>query len=325
MSDPSRVDASSAPPPPQERKVPPLPWRCCVSVLRIGLVLLLMLAWFQRSLIYHPTKSLSLKAAGARLPQATVDVTVKSHDGLTLNGWIALAGQKNSARPVDVKHLLSQGQPLVIVFSGNAGNRAHRTHLLSTFGALGADSMIFDYRGYGDNPGKPSEADFLRDARAIWDVASREFGVPPERIVLYGESLGAGSAVRLAGDLCAEGIQPGGLIVQSGFNSLVEAGRHHFPILPVGLILIDRFESDRHITGVTCPILQIHGAKDQIVPLQLGQKLFEAAPTRSSGGLAKQLLVLSNADHNDVYDADRPQVVNTLNEFLKVVSNPTDR
>ena len=284
-----------------------------------------MLAWFQRSLIYHPTKSQSLKAADTQLPQATVDVTVQTHDGLTLNGWIALSGQKKSLMPVDTKKLLSQGRPLVIVFCGNGGNRAHRTHLLHTFGVLGADAMIFDYRGYGDNPGKPSEANFIRDGRAIWDHATQNLDVPPRQIVLYGESLGAGSAVQLAGNLCREGIEPGGLIVQSSFNSLVDAGRHHFPVLPVNLILIDRFESDRHIAGVTCPILQLHGARDQIVPLRLGQKLFEAAPAKSSSGLAKRQVLLPNADHNDVYSVDRPLVVAAVKSFLKDVSTPSPR
>lgn len=327
MSDLPPVGASSGPPspPPPSRKVPSLAWRCFISCLRLGLLLLIMLAWFQRSLIYHPAKSQSLKATGVQLPQATVDVTVKSHDGLTLNGWIALSGQKKSSMPIDTKKLLSQGRPLVIVFCGNAGNRAHRTHLLHTFGVLGADAMIFDYRGYGDNPGKPSEANFIRDARTIWDHATLKLEVPPRRIVLYGESLGAGSAVQLAGDLCREGIEPGGLIVQSSFSSLVEAGRHHFPVLPVSLILIDRFESDRHIAGVTCPILQLHGSRDQIVPLRLGQKLFEAAPAKSSGGIAKRQVILPNADHNDVYGIDRPLVVDALKRFLKDVSTTSSR
>ena len=183
--------------------------------------------------------------------------------------------------------------------------------------------MIFDYRGYGDNPGKPSEANFLRDARVIWDYATKELNVPARRIVLYGESLGAGSAVRLAGDLSAEGIEPGGLVVQSSFNSLIDAGRHHFPILPVSLILIDRFDSERHITSVTCPILQLHGARDQIVPLQLGQKLFATAPDKSSSGIAKRQVILPNADHNDVYGPDRPLVVDELKRFLKEVSTKT--
>lgn len=321
MTDTSLTPSTA--PSPGTRSASPLAWRRLLSFLRIGLLLLIMLAWFQRSLIYHPAKCQALPASESGLSQAVVDVTVKSLDGLTLHGWLALSGQKKSSRSVDTKQLLAQGHPLVIVFPGNAGNRANRAHLLHTFGMLGADSMIFDYRGYGENPGKPSEANFIRDARAIWDHATQELGVPARRIVLYGESLGAGSAVRLAADLSGERIEPGGLIVQSSFNSLVDAGRHHFPILPVGLILIDRFESEGHITSVTCPILQLHGARDQIVPLRLGQKLFAAAPDKSSGGIARRQVILPNADHNDVYGLDRPLVVEALQLFLKEVASAT--
>ena len=277
-----------------------------------------MLAWFQRSLIYHPTKTKPLTAKEAGLSQTVVDVTVKSQDGLTLHGWLVAAGPKKSSLPIDPKTLLSH--PLVIVFPGNAGHRGYRAELLRVFGELGADAMIFDYRGYGENSGKPSEANIARDARVLWNYATKELGVPARRIVLYGESLGGGVATRLAGDLCKEGIEPGGLIVQSSFNSLVDAGRYHFPILPVGLILVDRFESERYITKVTCPILQLHGARDQIVPLGLGQKLFAAAPAKSSSGIAKRQVILPNADHNDVYGPDLPLVVDALQKFLKEVS-----
>jgi len=317
VTDPSPAPSSS---PPSGKRTA---WRRILSFLRIGLLLLIVLAWFQRSLIYHPIKSNRLAARDSGLPQAVFDVTVKSHDDLTLHGWLALFGQEKSVQPIDFKDVLSQEHPLVIVFPGNAGNRAYRAHLLHTFGVLGADTLIFGYRGYGDNSGKPSEANFTRDSRTVWDFATKELGVPARRIVLYGESLGGGVAIRLACDLREEGVEPGGLVIQSSFNSLVDAGRHHFPILPVGLILIDRFESERHITSVTCPILQLHGSRDQIVPLQLGQKLFAAAPAKSSGGIAKRQVILPNADHNDVYGLDRPLVIDALKLFLKEVSTQT--
>lgn len=308
-------------PKPKRRTMAEKGRRFLVLVLISFLVLFIMLAWFQRSLIYHPTKSDELQAATSALPQAVADVRVTTHDKLVLNGWLALAGQRRSPDAPGVKSLLAQARPLVIVFPGNAGHRAMRQELLYALGSLGADAMIFDYRGYGDNEGNPTEALLTRDARAIWNHATGELKVPPGRIVLYGESLGSGVAIRLAGDLCAERIELGGLIVQSAFNSLVATGYHHFPILPVGLLLIDRFESDKHITRVRCPILHLHGERDVVVPLPLGQKLFQCAPEESSAGVAKELVLLPNTDHNDVYGPDVQLVMRAVGKFLAGVKS----
>jgi fermentation-respiration switch protein FrsA (DUF1100 family) len=305
---------------PKKRTLAERSRRLLVRLLIYVLVLLIMLAWFQRSLIYHPTKSHELQAATSALPQAVVDVRVTTDDKLVLNGWLALAGGRRTSAAADAPKLLTQGRPLVIVFPGNAGNRAMREYLLQALGSLGADAMIFDHRGFGDNEGRPTEADLIRDARTIWNYATKELKVPPGRIVLYGESLGTGVATRLAGDLCAEGIEPGGLIVQSAFNSLVATGHYHFPILPVSLLLIDRFESDKHITRVTCPILHLHGRRDSVVPLPLGEKLFGCAPGKSSAGVAKEFVLLPNTDHNDVYGPDVQSVMKAVGRFLDGVN-----
>ncbi len=326
MADPASIAAAPASPRPNAgREATSRTWRLLISFLRIVLLLLIMIAWFQRSLIYHPAKAKALPASGSHVSHAIFDVTVKSHDGLTLNGWLSIADELQSALPVDLKPLLKKGRPLVIVFPGNAGHRAYRTHLLHTFGELDVDALIFDYRGYGDNPGKPSEANFVRDARTVWDYAHKTLGVSPKQIVLYGESLGGGTAVRLASELCRDGIEPGGLIIQSSFSSLIDAGGYHFPVLPVSLILIDRFESSRHITAITCPILQLHGVRDCVVPLSLGKKLFDAAPAQSSSKTTKRQVLLPNSDHNDVYGPDLPLVVDALRAFLKQVATHAAR
>lgn len=326
MADPASIAVTPASPTSTAgRKPTSRTWRLFTSFSRIVLLLLIMIAWFQRSLIYHPAKAKALPASGSHASHAIFDVTVKSHDGLTLNGWLSIADEPQSALPVDLKPLLKKGRPLVIVFPGNAGHRAYRTHLLHTFGELDVDALIFDYRGYGDNPGKPSEANLVRDARAVWDYAHKTQGVSPKQIVLYGESLGGGTAVRLSSELCRDGIEPGGLIIQSSFSSLVDAGGYHFPILPVSLMLMDRFESSRHIASVTCPILQLHGERDRIVPASLGQKLFDAAPAQSSRKIAKRQVLLPNTDHNDVYGPDLPLVVEALRAFLKQVAKHTAR
>lgn len=294
-------------------------WRFLIYVFWTGLAILAMLAWFQRSLIYYPTKSHDLAASNAETTQAVVDVQVTTHDGLRLNGWLALSGEKRTAPPNVPKHL-AQGRPLVIIFPGNGGHRAMRQYLLQLLGTLGADALIFDHRGFGDNPGNPTEYQLTKDAQSIWKYATEELKVPPQRIVLYGESLGGGVASRLAGDLGGQGIEPGGLVIQASFDSLVAAGKHHFRWLPVSLMLIDRFESDKHIAWVKCPILSLHGQKDQIVPIELGKRLFQAAPEKSASGVPKEMVILPRSNHNDVFGPDLNLVTTALEKFLAGVS-----
>lgn len=298
-------------------------WRFFVFLFRFVLVALIMFAWFQRSLIYHPTKSDWLLSQESDLAQAVTDIEVVTHDKLTLHGWLALGSERKSAEKPDVPKLLSQGRPLVIVFPGNGGHRAMRQHLLHSLCHWGADAMIFDHRGFGDNDGSPTETHLIRDAHAVWNFATGELKVPAHRIVLYGESLGGGVATRLAADLCAEGVEPGGLIIQSSFSSLVDAGRYHFPALPVSLLLIDRFESEKQIRRVTCPYLHLHGARDVVVPLKLGKKLFTAAPEKSSAGITKQFVLLPNTNHNDVYGPDVNLVTAAVQKFLAGVKQRT--
>lgn len=185
-----------------------------------------------------------------------------------------------------------------------------------------AHVVIFDHRGYGENPGNPSEKHLAADARSIWDRLTKTLGVAPERIVIYGESLGGGVAVRLASELCRDGQPPGGLILQSTFSSLADAGSELYWFLPVQWLLVDRYESVKRIPFVSCPILQLHGRNDRIVPLHLGQRLFEAAPPESTSGLAKRQVILEHADHNDVYSREGATVIAEFSQFLQQATPP---
>jgi fermentation-respiration switch protein FrsA (DUF1100 family) len=257
--------------------------------------------WLQRSFIYFPTRSGPIAPHAADLPAGQVHtIQVTADDGVLLHGWHILPKGERAARSQDCDGRWTAQRGLVLYFPGNAGNRSYRVDEFCILTRIGLHVFLVDYRGYGENAGRPSEAMLTADARAVWNYATGVRGVPPEQIFLYGESLGGAVAVSLASTLSEAGTPPAGLILRSTFSSLVDAGSYHFPWLPVGWALKDRYPSVEQIKKVTCPILQIHGTADSIVPISLGRRLFEAAPEVSWNGIAKRFVELPNADHNDL-------------------------
>lgn len=292
-------------------------WLVIVTMPTVGV--LIVFVTFQRSLIYAPFVEKSLPAKSVPLPTGRVhDVTVCSEDQCDLCGWLVLAKGHAATSDEEVAAQLALGRPVVLYFGGNAGNRSYRAADLTMLSDAGADALIFDYRGYGDSTGEPSEEGLARDARAAWRFATETKKIEPRRLLLYGESLGGGVAVRLASELSRKKTPPAGLILRSTFNSLTDAAAVHFPWLPVRWLLIDRFPSDERIGEVTCPMLQFHGRRDTIVPLRLGQRLFAAAPVKSATGIAKQFVELRNADHNDVMETSGAEIAKAVRGFLLI-------
>ena len=294
-----------------------------VSLILIPYVLFVaMMAFLQRSFIYLPTREAQIEPQDAALPAGQVHaISVETDDGLQLHGWHVLADGRTAANQEECDRELVSGRPLVLFFSGNAANRRYRVPEIQVLTGAGANIFIFDYRGYGENAGSPTEELLAADAQRVWEYATAERNVPHRHILFYGESLGGGVAVRLAAELCATGTPPGGLILRSTFSSLVDAGAYHYPWLPVRLFLVDRYLSIDRISAVTCPILQIHGVRDRIMPLKLGRRLFDAAPDHSADGIPKQFIELPTAAHNDVIlmaDAELRRAVARFFETLKL-------
>ncbi|HUL74004.1 MAG TPA: alpha/beta hydrolase [Vicinamibacterales bacterium] len=260
--------------------------------IAIGVAVALGILWAgQRTLIYFPMSGVPAPAA-AGLPQAE-PVSFTTEDGLRLEGWLV------PARVPPTGHT-------VIVFNGNAGHRGHRVDLAAQLSARGVAVLLFDYRGYGGNPGLPSEEGLARDARAALAFAGRQVGVDVTRIVYFGESLGAAVAVRLALEF-----PPAALILRSPFTSLTSLGQHHYPFLPVRWLLRDRYPSIDRIARITSPLLVIAGEGDRIVPAADSAALYEAAPH------PKRLVTIPGADHNDEELAAGPAVVRAIVDFLE--------
>jgi fermentation-respiration switch protein FrsA (DUF1100 family) len=235
---------------------------------------LVALVWvYQRHLLYLPDSRLPL--AGRVLPDAS-EVEFTSGDGLTLGGWLVPPrGPSNGAA--------------VLIFNGNAGNRAMRAPIADAFSRAGFVSLLFDYRGYGGNPGSPTEPGLIADGKAARRYLASLDEVDAQRIVYYGESLGTGVAVAVAAET-----PPIALVLRSPFHSMVAVGELHYPWLPVNWMLKDRYSSGERIGGVECPLLVIAGEADRIVPYEQSRFLFEAASMP-----VKQFIAVPRADHND--------------------------
>lgn len=261
--------------------------RFIIKCLAMYVVVAVLVAIFQRSLIYVPFRVDQIVVADAgHLAGRTEHVSVEASEGITLNGWrIRPPGERRRT---------------ILYCPGNAANRIYRVSTLDVLSENGSEVFLFDYRGYGENEGSPSEEAIAADVREIWDWLTTEQGIPPEEIIVYGQSLGGGVAVRLVADLAAENVSPGGLLLVSAFSSMVDAASNRFAWLPVSLLLRDRYPSEQRIEKITCPILHIHGARDRIVPIWLGEKLFARAPANSLSGLPRKFVTLPHAGHNDI-------------------------
>lgn len=275
-------------------------------------------------MIYFPTREAGIQPRDAGLPAGQVHtITVRADDGIELHGWHVLPDGQSAANREEADRELAKGRRLILYFSGNAANRRYRVSEFRMLAELGLDVFVFDYRGYGENSGSPSEAMLLADARAVWNYTTRQRHVRADRIILFGESLGGAVAVPLAADLCEAGSAPGGLILRAAFSSLIDIGAHHYPWLPVQLALVDRFPSCDRMPRVSSPLLQIHGARDSIAPIELGRRLFDAAPEHSASGIRKQFLVIPDAGHNDIMLVGQAEIRQAIQDFLnRLEANP---
>jgi len=227
---------------------------------------------FQHRLIYFPFGE--VPPVSSVLPGGQ-EVSFVTRDGVRLAGWYLPAGPGKTLATV-------------LVCNGNAGNRSYRAPLAAALSREGLAVLLFDYRGYGGNAGSPSEQGLQEDVRAARGFLDTIPDVDPSRIVYYGESLGSAVALALAVER-----PPVALVLRSPFTSLVDVGRVHYPFLPVGSLLRDRYDSLARVDGLRSPLLVIAGQADRIVPASLSHALH-------AGAHVPKRLVLIDADHNDL-------------------------
>lgn len=262
------------------------------ALIGIG-ILLLTGCRVDKEFIYHPARE--IEATPESVGLAYEDVYLKTADGVRLNGWF----------------VPGTGSPEVMIwFHGNAGNISHRVDNLRRFhDELGLSVFIFDYREYGRSEGSVSEEGTYRDAVAALAWLSGRTGLPSEQILYFGRSLGAAVAVELALKS-----PPRALILESPMTSIREMARKVMPYLPVGFLIRTEYDSLSKIGKIHAPLLILHGDQDEVVPFELGRRMFEAANP------PKEFYTIPGASHNDTYLVGGPPYWETWKKFLKGLS-----
>ena len=249
-----------------------------------------LLYLYQDQLVYFPERALTATPAQAGLAYEPVRFT--SVDGVALSGWFI---------PVP------KARATLLFCHGNAGNISHRLESIRQFHQLGLNVFIFDYRGYGESEGVPTEAGTYRDAEAARRYLVETRGLAPEHIVYFGRSLGAAIAAWLATQH-----PPRALIVESAFTSVPDFGAEIYPWLPVRLLARLRYPTQEYLRSVQAPVLVIHSRDDEIVSFRHAEKLYESANS------PKELLEIRGG-HNDGFLVSGAQYTRRLDDFLRRV------
>lgn len=244
-----------------------------VGTILVVLVVLAAAAWFfQRRLIYLPSRG-PVGSAAEVLSRAE-DVVLKTEDGLELGAWFVPArGDRSEAT--------------VLVANGNGGDRSLRAPLAAALAEAGLSVLLFDYRGYGENPGTPSEEGLALDVRAARRFLVEERNVADDSLIYLGESLGTGVVTELAREH-----PPAGLVLRSPFTDFYAMAREHYRFVPA-LLLRERYPVIEHVASIEVPTVVVYGSGDSIVPPEQSREVAEAA----AGPVT--VVEIEGADHND--------------------------
>lgn len=269
-----------------------------ISVLALALIGLplghFMLRRFEKSITFHPTR----EPWGGRwkLPRGAEDVWFEVAGGTRLHGWFVRAARQPSSATVIYMH-------------GNGGNVSYLDWMGESLADRGFDVLLFDYRGYGRSGGEVSdERGIYEDADAAYDYVTKTRGVPAEKVVLYGQSLGTAAAVDVAARKPC-----GAVILESGFSSASDMAATILPWLPrfAHRLVRNRFDSVRKLPAVRCPVLVSHGDRDELIPVEHGRKLFAAAPE------PKRLVIVRGAGHNNLSIIGSVPYMNDVSDFIR--------
>ena len=256
----------------------------------IAIILLKILVWWlQPRMAFYPRRG------PTPAPPPFVRFDVSTEDGISLEGWMM--------PPDSLK-------PVVIYFCGNAGNLSDRMDLLSRFAGTGVTLVAFNYRGMGPSSGNPTEDGVYRDALAIYRYVTETLHVGPDRVILWGHSIGGAVAAWLAIEKPCSG-----LILESTFRSAKTMAKRILPVLPIGLFMSYRFDNEEHMAKLRVPILLIHGTADDVVPVQDSQFLNSLAQSPAD------LWLIQGGGHNDLYEVAGTAFCDRIVQFATQASS----
>ncbi len=250
------------------------------------LVIILIMFIFQRSLLYLPSKGKIDKSYYAETELKKIEFITS--DGLLLKSLF--------------KRPSSKEKSIIMVFHGNAGHIGHRVEKFIPFLEEGHGLFLVEYRGYGENSGKPSESGFYKDGQAAINFLSEQ-NIPKNKTILYGESLGCGLAVKFSTQDTFEAT-----ILEAPYTSIADVASRHYWYLPTKLLVLDRFDILSIVKKIKSPLLVIHGEKDDVISINFGKKVFKSAPE------PKKAIFVSDAGHNNLYEF---KIFDKIKHFLK--------
>ena len=269
------------------------------SVLALVVVGFGVIVWWftthETELVYAPDRE--IRAVPDSLGLTAARVTLVAHDGVKLVGRIYRGPAPDSIAT------------WILYFHGNAGNASRRADFHARLLRLGVSVLVAEYRGYGESDGTPGEEGLYADGRAFCAYARDSLGVAPDRLIIYGHSLGSAVAIE-----CALGVRAGGIIVEGGMTSVPDRGQELYPYLPIGLMASNRFASREKIGRLTIPKLFLHAVDDDIIPIAHGRRLFETAS-------APKMFQEVHGGHNIAYQRDAHIFFGAIATFLDRVRN----
>ena len=256
-----------------------------LTFLLIYFFILFTTYFFQRNLLYHPKEN---NYFGDPLLVSVEKVKIKTQDNIELLSWY------HNKNINDYKTIL--------FLHGNAGSLENRIHKINHFKEININFLLVSWRGFNGNKGKPTEQGFYEDARSAVKWLNSK-GISENNIIIYGESLGTGVATEIA-----QNKNFAGIILESPFTSMIDAGKTKYPYLPVKFLLKDKYESDKKIKNIKSPILIMHGKVDNIVPFYMGKKMYD---------LANQPKYSYFSEYDDHMMEYNEHLINHLKEFIK--------